>query len=244
MSVQIILMERIEKLGQMGDIVTVKPGFARNFLLPQGKAMRASADNVKVFEAKRSQLEAENLDKKKDADRVATDLEGLAVVIIRAASESGQLYGSVNARDIANAISEAGVTVSRTQVLMEKPVKTLGIFDFRVKLHPEVIVEVKINVAQSQEEAEAQAARVERGEDAVVTEAEQAAREVAEEAEAQAAAIAEAAAEMATGENAEALREAAEEAKEEAMEIVEEVREAAGDEIASDDTTDEEEAKG
>ncbi len=239
MSVQVILMERIESLGQMGDVVSVKPGFARNFLLPQGKAVRASEQNLKEFEAKRAQLEAENLEKKKEADRVAQDLEGLSVVIIRAASETGQLYGSVNARDIANAITEAGVSISRNQVLMEKPVKTLGIFDFRVKLHPEVIVTVKVNVAQSQEEAEAQAERVSRGEDAVITEAEQAAREVAEEAEAQAAAIAEAAADMATGDNADALREAAEEAKEEAMEIVEEVREASGAETPEGDAADE-----
>lgn len=230
MSVQVILMERIEKLGQMGDVVAVKPGFARNYLLPQGKAVRASETNLKEFEAKRAQLEAENLEKKKEADRVATDLEGLGVVIIRAASETGQLYGSVNARDISAAITEAGVTIARTQVLMEKPVKTLGIFDFRVKLHPEVIVAVKVNVAQSQEEAEAQAERVSRGEDAVITEAEQAAREIAEEAEAQAAAIAEAAAEMASGDTAEALKDAAEEAQE----IVEEVREDTNDETGDE----------
>ncbi|MCR9220833.1 MAG: 50S ribosomal protein L9 [Alphaproteobacteria bacterium] len=228
MSVQVILLERIEKLGQMGDVVAVKPGFARNFLLPQGKAVRASESNMKQFEAKRAQLEAENLERKKDAERVAEDLDGLSVVIIRAASDTGQLYGSVNARDIAQAITEAGVTIARTQVMMEKPVKTLGVFDFRVKLHPEVIVDVQINVAQSQEEAEAQAERVARGEAAVVTEAEIAAREIAEEAEAQAAAIAQAAADMATGEAAETLREAAEE-------IVEEVREAAGEPTSGDD---------
>lgn len=236
MSVQVILLERIEKLGQMGDVVAVKPGFARNFLLPQGKAVRASDANLKEFEAKRAQLEAESLERKKEADRVAQNLEGLAVVIIRAASETGQLYGSVNARDIAAAITEAGVTINRTQVLMEKPVKTLGVFDFRVKLHPEVIVTVQINVAQSQEEAEAQAERVARGENAVVTEAEQAAREIAEEAEAQAAAIAEAAADMASGDTADALKEAAEEAKE----IVEEVREDASED-ETDGTTDGEE---
>lgn len=239
MSVQVILLERIEKLGQMGDVVAVKPGFARNFLLPQGKAVRASEAALKEFEAKRAQLEAENLEKKQEAERIASDLEGLQVILIRAASETGQLYGSVNARDIANAVTEAGVTISRTQVLMEKPVKTLGVFDFRVKLHPEVIVTIQINVAQSQEEAEAQAERVARGEAAVVTEAEQAAREMAEEAEAQAAAIAQAAADMASGENAEALKEAAEEAKAEAEEIVEEVREAAGDEIPSEDESEE-----
>ena len=216
MSVQVILMERIESLGQMGDVVSVKPGFARNFLLPQGKAVRASEQNLKEFEAKRAQLEAENLEKKKEADRARLDRD-----------------------DVANAITEAGVSISRNQVLMEKPVKTLGIFDFRVKLHPEVIVTVKVNVAQSQEEAEAQAERVSRGEDAVITEAEQAAREVAKEAEAQAAAIAEAAADMATGDNADALREAAEEAKEEAMEIVEEVREASGAETPEGDAADE-----
>ncbi len=155
-------------------------------------------------------------------------------MLIRAASETGQLYGSVNARDIASAITEAGITVNRNQVLMEKPVKTLGIFDFRVKLHPEVICTVKINVAQSQEEAESQAERVARGESAVVTEAEQAARELAEEAEQQAAAIAQAAAEMATGDTAEALREEAEEIKEEAEELAAEAEEAEADDDASE----------
>lgn len=241
MSVDIILLERIEKLGQMGDVVSVKPGFARNFLLPQGKAVRASEDNVKRFEEQRAQLEAENLERRKEAERVGKDLEGLSVVIIRAASETGQLYGSVNARDIANAIKEAGVTVNRSQVLMERPVKTLGVFDFRIKLHPEVLVTVKINVAQSQEEAEAQAERVSRGESAVITEAEQAAREMAEEAEQQAQAIAQAAADMATGDTAEALREAAAEAKEEASELAE-VAEDVSDEGASEDESESDDA--
>ena len=194
---QIILLERVEKLGQMGDEVVVKPGFARNFLLPKGKAVRATDANRKRFEAQRAELEARNLERKSEAERVAQDLEGLQVALIRAASDTGQLYGSVNARDIAEAIAEKGITIGRNQVVMDRPVKTVGISTFRVQLHPEVFVTVEINVAQSLEEAEAQAERHARGEDAVVTEAERAARDMAEEAERQAAEVAAAAAELA-----------------------------------------------
>lgn len=208
---EIILLERVEKLGQMGDTVSVKPGYARNYLLPQGKALRATAENIKRFESERAQLEAENLKRRSEAEDVAGRMGDLSVVIIRAASESGQLYGSVNARDIAEAISEAGFTVSRGQVIIERPIKMLGIFPLRIRLHPEVAVEVKVNVAQSQDEADAQAERVARGEPAVLTAAildqMEAAQIAAEHAEAMAEAAAEAEAE---DEQAPASEEAAE----------------------------------
>ena len=153
---QVILLERIEKLGQMGDVVTVRPGFARNFLLPQKKAMRATQDNLHYFEREKSQLEAVNLERRTEAEKVGEKLEGLIVSIIRNAGDSGQLYGSVNSRDIADAVSEAGFTVTRNQVLMERPLKMLGLHDYRIRLHPEVAVTVTINVAQSAEEAEMQ----------------------------------------------------------------------------------------
>ena len=200
---QVILLERVEKLGQMGDQVTVKPGFARNFLLPQGKALRATPQNIERFETERAQLEAQNLERRTEAEAVAAKMDDLTVVIIRAASESGQLYGSVNARDISDAVTEAGFTVSRSQVVLDKPIKTLGIFDLRVRLHPEVTQIVKINVAQSEEEAQAQADRVARGEPAVLTAALLDQQEAARIAEEQSAAMAEAAAENAAAEEAE-----------------------------------------
>ena len=206
---QIILLERVEKLGQMGDEVAVKPGYARNFLLPQGKAVRATKSNRESFESKRIELEARNLERKSEAERVANDLNGLSVVLIRAASDTGQLYGSVTARDIADSIIAAGTQIGRGQVMMERPVKTIGIFDFRIKLHPEVIVTVQVNVAQSQEEAEAKAERKARGEDVVVTEAERANIDMAEEAERQAAQVAAAAAELVDEETAERILDAA-----------------------------------
>jgi large subunit ribosomal protein L9 len=154
--VQVILLERVEKLGQMGQVVDVKPGFARNFLLPQKKALRATKDNLAYFEKQRAQLEAQNLSRKGEAEQVAQKLEGLSVVIIRQAGESGQLYGSVTARDIAQGVTEAGFTIVRGQVVQEKAIKTLGLYKQRVVLHPEVSVTVTINVAQSPEEAEMQ----------------------------------------------------------------------------------------
>ena len=211
---EIILLQRVEKLGQMGDVVNVKPGFARNYLLPQKMAIRANKDNLARFEVEKAQLEAANLERKNEAQAVAEKMEGLSVILIRAASEGGQLYGSVTSRDIATAVTEAGFTVSRNQVLMEKPVKTLGIFDFRVRLHPEVDVTVSINVAQSEEEAQAQAERVARGEAAVLTAAELDAQIAAEVAKEQADAIAEAAAEVEAEEEANAS-DAAEETTEE-----------------------------
>jgi len=153
---EVILLERIEKLGQMGDVVNVKPGFARNYLLPHKKAVTASDESRKQFEAKRAQLEAQNLERRKDAEQVAKKLDGLFVVMIRQAGDAGQLYGSVNARDIANAVTEAGFTVERRQVNLDQPIKTLGLNPVRVALHPEVFVTVTANVARSAEEAKIQ----------------------------------------------------------------------------------------
>ena len=150
---EIILLERVENLGQMGDLVTVKPGYARNFLLPKGKAIRATAANREKFEADRAQLEAENLAKKGEADKVAEKMEGLTVQLIRAASEMGQLYGSASSRDIAQAISDGGFTVSKSQVDLNNAIKTLALFPVRVVLHPEVAVEVTVNIARSADEA-------------------------------------------------------------------------------------------
>ena len=150
---EIILLERIEKLGQMGDVVKVKGGFARNYLLPQKKALRATKENLAYFETQRQQLEAENLKHRDEAQKVADRMDGLKVVVIRSAGESGQLYGSVNARDIAACVTEAGFTIQRNQVVLERPVKTLGLFDMRVRLHPEVSATVTANVARSEDEA-------------------------------------------------------------------------------------------
>ena len=153
----VILLERIEKLGQMGDVVAVKPGFARNYLLPRKKALRATKQNMEIFEARRAQLEADNLKRKDDAESVAGKLEGLTVVLIRQAGDSGQLYGSVSARDLADAVTESGVTIARQQVQLDKAIKVLGLHPVRVRLHPEVAVEITANVARSEEEAESQA---------------------------------------------------------------------------------------
>jgi large subunit ribosomal protein L9 len=154
---EVILLERIEALGQMGDVVKVKPGFARNFLLPQKKALRATKENRAYFEKQRAQLEAQNLQRRKDAEAVSGKMDNVAVVIIRQAGEFGQLYGSVSTRDIAEAITAAGYTVDRRQVLLDQPIKTLGLHKTRVQLHPEVAVSVTVNVALSEEEAALQA---------------------------------------------------------------------------------------
>jgi large subunit ribosomal protein L9 len=154
---QVILLERIEKLGQMGDVVNVKPGYARNYLLPEKKAMRATEENRRYFEKQRTQLEAVNLERRQEAEAVAAKMEGLKVTLIRQAGEAGQLYGSVGARDIADAVQAAGFTVSRKQVKLAPPIKTVGIHDVRVDLHAEVAVTVKANIARSPEEAEIQA---------------------------------------------------------------------------------------
>jgi large subunit ribosomal protein L9 len=161
--IELILMQRVEKLGQMGELVKVRPGYARNFLLPQGKAIRANTENLKRFEEQRAQLEAQNLKRREEAERIAERVTGLTVTIIRQAGESGSLYGSVSARDIADGCKEGGLTVSRSQVLLEQPIKTLGLTNVRVELHPEVHINVVVNVARSLEEAERQA----RGEEIV-----------------------------------------------------------------------------
>ncbi len=150
----VILLERIEKLGQMGDTVKVKPGFARNYLLPQKKALRATKDNQVRFETQRVQLEAQNLQRREEAQAVAAKLDGLSILIIRQAGEGGMLYGSVSGRDVADAIKEAGFTIERRQVALDHPIKSLGTAQVRVSLHPEVTVVVKVTVARSQEEAE------------------------------------------------------------------------------------------
>jgi large subunit ribosomal protein L9 len=155
--IDVVLLQRIEKLGQMGDVVRVKPGYARNYLLPQKKALRATKANLAQFEANKAQLEAQNLKRRSEAERVAERAEGLAVVMIRSAGEGGQLYGSVSARDLADAITAAGLSVSRQQVVIEKPIKALGVYTVRVDLHPEVTISVAANIARSPEEAERQA---------------------------------------------------------------------------------------
>ena len=157
MPVEVILLERVGKLGQMGQVVKVRPGFARNFLLPQKKALRATKDNLANFEKQKTQLVAQNLERSSEAEQVAKKFDGVAVVVIRQAGESGQLYGSVTARDIADAVTQAGFTIARSQVEIDKAIKTLGLYKQRVVLHPEVAVHVTVNVAQSPEEAEMQA---------------------------------------------------------------------------------------
>jgi len=154
---EIILLERIENLGQMGDIVRVKPGYARNYLLPRGKAARATEDNRKRFEEQRSQLEATNLERRAEAKAVAVKLDGLSVALIRQAGEAGQLYGSATARDVAEAVTAAGFTVNRQQIRLNQPIKNLGLHQVQVSLHPEVSVGITVNVARSAEEADTQA---------------------------------------------------------------------------------------
>jgi large subunit ribosomal protein L9 len=171
---QVILLERIGRLGQMGDVVTVKDGFARNFLLPQGKALRATEANRKRFERERAQLEARDLELKSEAQAVSVKLDGQSFIVIRQAGDSGQLYGSVSTRDIAEAISQGGFSIERKQVMLDRPIKTLGLHELRISLHGEVEPRVVINVARSPDEATRQA----RGED--VTRAKTEAEEDAE----------------------------------------------------------------
>ena len=156
-AVELILLQRIDKLGQMGDVVRVKPGYARNFLLPQKKALRANKANLGQFEQQRAQLEAQNLRRREEAERLLERMEGLTVVIIRQAGESGSLYGSVSARDIADGCTEAGLTANRSQIILDQPIKTLGLTKVRLVLHPEVSLTVTVNVARSPEEAEKRA---------------------------------------------------------------------------------------
>ncbi|MDC1115900.1 50S ribosomal protein L9 [Alphaproteobacteria bacterium] len=152
----IILLERVENLGQMGDLVKVKPGYARNFLLPTGKALRATKANMERFESERVQREADNLTRKSEAEGIAKKMENLSVSLIRAASEMGQLYGSVTSRDIAEGVTAQGYTVSKNQVDLNTAIKTLGLMPVNVILHPEVSVEVTVNIARSKDEAEEQ----------------------------------------------------------------------------------------
>lgn len=154
---QVVLLERVEKLGQMGEVVTVKDGYARNYLLPQGKALRSTKANLARFERERAQLEARNLELKKEAEAVAAKLDGQQFVIIRQASEAGSLYGSVAARDVAEAATANGFTVERRQIVLDRPVKELGLHPIRIVLHPEVDATIRVNVARSREEAELQA---------------------------------------------------------------------------------------
>src|SRR5262249_43529200 len=152
----VILLQRIEKLGQMGEVVRVKAGFARNYLLPQKKALRAPAANRARFEKQRAQLEANNLARRQEAEGISGKVDGITVIVIRQAGETGHLYGSVSARDVAEAVTKAGVTIDRNQVLMDRPIKMLGLHPVRVALHPEVVVSITANVAKSEEEAELQ----------------------------------------------------------------------------------------
>jgi large subunit ribosomal protein L9 len=153
---EIILLERVEKLGHIGDVVTVKDGYARNFLLPNKKALRANAANRKVFEANRAKIEADNASRRGDAETHAKDVDGKQIVLIRAASNTGQLYGSVSVNDIVEGLNAQGAKVTKSMIVLERPIKTLGVFDVRVVLHPEVSVTITANVARSDDEAEMQ----------------------------------------------------------------------------------------
>lgn len=194
---QVILLQRVENLGQMGDVVTVRPGYARNFLLPRQKALRATKENIAFFDGQKKELEAQNLKRREEAQKVSGKMEGLKVALIRQASEAGQLYGSVTARDIADAVTAKGFKIDRNQVTMDRAYKLLGLYPVKVYLHPEVVVEVTINIARSEEEAKIQE---ERGEALIVKDdrtlrAEERAAEAAAAAEAKQAADAAAAAE-------------------------------------------------
>lgn len=156
-AVEVILLQRVDKLGQMGDVVKVKPGYARNFLLPEKKAIRANKASLARFDTERAQLEAQNIKRRDEAERLAERVGGLTVIIIRQAGESGSLYGSVSPRDIADGCVAGGLTINRQQVVLNHPIKTLGLTDVRVVLHPEVTMIVTVNVARSPEEAEKQA---------------------------------------------------------------------------------------
>ena len=155
---QVVLLERVEKLGQMGDVVKVKDGFARNFLLPRKKALRATKENITRFEGQRAQLEARNLELKKEAEQVLAKVEGQSFIVLRQAGETGVLYGSVSTRDISDAMTNGGFSTARNQVVLDKPIKTIGLHPIRITLHPEVSVTITANVARTEEEAQRQAA--------------------------------------------------------------------------------------
>ena len=176
----IILLERIGNLGQIGDIVTVKDGYARNFLLPQKKALRANEANKKVFEANRDRLEKENAERRTEAEKAGEKVDGVEIVLIRAASNTGQLYGSVNVRDIAAALADKGHDIDKKQVIMGDPIKAIGMHEVRIDLHPEVSVNIKANVARSDDEAELQS----QGVDVMAQMFEDEQREIEEQAEA------------------------------------------------------------
>ena len=176
----IILLQRIEKLGSIGDVVTVKDGYARNFLLPQKKALRANEANKKVFEANRERLEKENAERRTEAEKAGEKVDGVEIVLIRAASNTGQLYGSVNVRDIAAALADKGHDIDKKQVIMGDPIKAIGMHEVRIDLHPEVSVNIKANVARSDDEAELQS----QGVDVMAQMFEDEQREIEEQAEA------------------------------------------------------------
>jgi large subunit ribosomal protein L9 len=229
---QIILLERVEKLGQMGDVVTVKNGYARNYLLPNKKALRATAANQKVFDSQKKEIETANLKAKKEADGVAAKMEGVSITLLRQAGETGQLYGSVSSRDIAAALGEEGYKVERNQVTMDRPIKEIGISEVKVRLHPEVSIMVSVNTARSAEEAEMQAKKggaVSAAEIFETKELAEAAEESIQEAESE---------EVAADEKAE--RAAA--AKAEAAEAAEAGEEVAEDATESEETVESEEA--
>ena len=169
---KVILLERVERLGALGDVVTVKDGFARNFLLPRSKALRANAANLKVFEGQRAEIEHRNANAREAASKAGEGLDGTAYILIRSAGETGQLYGSVSGRDVADIVNEAGGKVDRSMVILDKPIKTLGVHEVKLKLHAEVTVTVKINIARSQDEAERQS----RGENVISSQFEEDAR--------------------------------------------------------------------
>lgn len=180
---KVVLLERVEALGTIGDVVTVKDGFARNFLLPRSKALRATSQNLKVFEAQRAQIEARNAENRAQAERIGSKIDGQVYVMIRSAGETGQLYGSVAARDVAEAVQAEGGKVERNQVVLNTPIKTIGMHDVKVRLHAEVTVTVTVNIARSPDEADRQA----RGENVIASQydddrlaAEQQAREMFE----------------------------------------------------------------
>ena len=162
---KVVLLERVERLGAIGDVVSVKDGFARNYLLPNQKALRATGSNLKVFEAERAQIEARNAEARAAAERNGTKLEGESYVLIRQAGEGGQLYGSVSGRDVSDAILQAGGQVERSQVVLDRPIKTVGVHEVKLRLHPEVTVTVQVNVARSPDEADRQA----RGENVITS---------------------------------------------------------------------------
>ena len=166
---QVILLERVEKLGAFGDVVSVKDGFARNFLLPRSKALRANSNNLKAFEGQRAELEARNAKERSSAEKAGEKLDGSSYILIRQAGESGQLYGSVSGRDVADSVNAEGGKVDRSMVVLDKPIKTLGIHEIKVRLHPEVTVSVNINIARSADEAERQA----RGENVITSQFEE-----------------------------------------------------------------------